>query len=270
MAIAVAHLAVQVESKRSFSATQCVSVCRVVRADDDGVFAVGDAVEVVAEGAVLAKALKRGAHVLDAARVASAANDRGRRVATVVDYGGKYARGEAPRREVSPWWAAACACVGCFDDGACFDDDSDEWTGAVPRGLEWMVAPDDLPYATSTPGVGGRIKADPSHFVVEELLDRVPDGKVHRGSFHYWFEIRRAGLTTERCQRKLAAAFGPGQDAGDSTSLQRGCSRSNAREKSIHEVVKSWANVSPVSCPGSGCGASATSASAAARTRSPS
>ena len=41
--------------------------------------------------------------------------------------------------------------------------------------------------------------------------------------------------TAARCLRAAAAgcAFRPGQGTGDSTSLQRGCFRSNAREKSM-------------------------------------
>ena len=112
----VVDLGVQVTSKRVVEPLRCVSVCRVVKADAAGVFAVGDALEVAGAGAALAKALKRGAHVLARATVARA-NDRGRRVATVVDYGGKYAAGPAA-------------------------GDADAWTGAVPRGLEWMKPPD--------------------------------------------------------------------------------------------------------------------------------
>ncbi|KAH8049963.1 hypothetical protein JL721_11537 [Aureococcus anophagefferens] len=168
-----------VTSKRVVEPLRCVSVCRVVKADAAGVFAVGDALEVAGAGAALAKALKRGAHVL----ATVAAQRRGRRVATVVDYGGKYAAGPAA-------------------------GDADAWTGAVPRGLEWMKPPDELPYATETAGIGGSIKAACGDFVVEELLDGEPDGVVHRGAYHHWLLLRRENLTTESCQRLLARAFG--------------------------------------------------------------
>ena len=178
----IVDLGVQVTSKRVVEPLRCVSVCRVVKADAAGVFAVGDALEVAGAGAALAKALKRGAHVLARATVARA-NDRGRRVVTVADYGGKYAAGPAA-------------------------GDADAWTGAVPRGLEWMKPPDELPYATETPGIGGAIKAACGDFVVEELLDGEPDGVVHRGAYHHWLLLRRENLTTESCQRLLARAFG--------------------------------------------------------------
>ncbi|KAH8095624.1 hypothetical protein JL720_2938 [Aureococcus anophagefferens] len=54
----------KVTSKRVVEPLRCVSVCRVVKADAAGVFAVGDALEVAGAGAALAKALKRGAHLL--------------------------------------------------------------------------------------------------------------------------------------------------------------------------------------------------------------
>ena len=115
----------------------------------------------------------------------------------------------------APWYAPL---VGLFCGGVAASEEedpsssdpssSDAWTGSVPKGYEWMVAPEDLPYATTTPGIAGRVKARCAHFSVTELIGEPADGVVHRGAFHYWLLVRRSGLTTESCQRILGGAFG--------------------------------------------------------------
>uniref|UniRef100_A0A7S4E532 TRUD domain-containing protein n=1 Tax=Pelagomonas calceolata TaxID=35677 RepID=A0A7S4E532_9STRA len=76
-------------------------------------------------------------------------------------------------------------------------------------GQSWMQPPSQLPYATSTEGVGGRLKAKPEHFRVTELLRSAPDGKKDRGdACHYVLRIRRQNRTTEWVRRRLQEAFG--------------------------------------------------------------
>ncbi len=74
---------------------------------------------------------------------------------------------------------------------------------------QWMQPPSQLPYATATDGVGGRLKARPEHFRVTELLRNAPDGKKDRGdACHYVLRIRRQNRTTEWVRRRLQEAFG--------------------------------------------------------------
>ena len=76
-------------------------------------------------------------------------------------------------------------------------------------GTAWMQPPSQLPYATQTEGVGGRLKAKPEHFRVTELLRSAPDGKRDRGdACHYVLRIRRQNRTTEWVRRRLQEAFG--------------------------------------------------------------
>ena len=76
-------------------------------------------------------------------------------------------------------------------------------------GQSWMQPPSQLPYATATEGVGGRLKAKPEHFRVTELLRSAPDGKKDRGdACHYVLRIRRQNRTTEWIRRRLQEAFG--------------------------------------------------------------
>ena len=75
--------------------------------------------------------------------------------------------------------------------------------------VAWMQPPSQLPYATATDGVGGRLKAKPEHFRVTELLRNAPDGKRDRGdACHYVLRIRRQNRTTEWVRRRLQEAFG--------------------------------------------------------------
>ena len=76
-------------------------------------------------------------------------------------------------------------------------------------GCAWMQPPSQLPYATATEGVGGRLKAKCEHFRVTELLRNAPDGKRDRGdACHYVLRIRRQNRTTEWVRRRLQEAFG--------------------------------------------------------------
>jgi len=61
------------------------------------------------------------------------------------------------------------------------------------------------PYITAElPGIGGRIKAEPSHFVVEEVPLYEPCGEGE----HVYVRIVREGLATRELQLKLAKLFG--------------------------------------------------------------
>eukprot|EP00961_Rhodomonas_salina_P153459 2066262-Rhodomonas_salina.4 len=47
------------------------------------------------------------------------------------------------------------------------------------EGAEYFIADSELPYVTAElPGIGGRIKAEPSHFQVTEL-DGIKADRVH-------------------------------------------------------------------------------------------
>lgn len=62
-----------------------------------------------------------------------------------------------------------------------------------------------LPYVSGTfPGVGGRLRATPDHFVVEELALYPPTGVGQ----HLFINITKVGLTTKEVQRALIKAFG--------------------------------------------------------------
>ncbi|ADK84410.1 tRNA pseudouridine synthase D TruD [Desulfarculus baarsii DSM 2075] len=70
--------------------------------------------------------------------------------------------------------------------------------------------PRALPYVTADlPGVGGELKAEPSHFVVEELPLYAPDGQGE----HIYVNLTRQGLTTKDVCRALAKALGLSEDA---------------------------------------------------------
>lgn len=61
-----------------------------------------------------------------------------------------------------------------------------------------------LPYVTPRlPGVGGRLKRRPDHFVVEEIPAYEPDGKGP----HLFVSLTKEGLTTRDVQRGLATLF---------------------------------------------------------------
>jgi len=61
------------------------------------------------------------------------------------------------------------------------------------------------PYLTADlPGVGGRIKAEPSHFEVEEIPLYEPSGEGE----HVYVRLTREGLTTRELQLRLAELFG--------------------------------------------------------------
>jgi len=68
----------------------------------------------------------------------------------------------------------------------------------------------DLPYITSDlPGIGGRIRDKPDHFVVEEIPLYEPKGEGE----HLYVNLTREGLTTRDMQRQLAILFGLRVDA---------------------------------------------------------
>ena len=67
-----------------------------------------------------------------------------------------------------------------------------------------------LPYITpDLPGIGGSIKSEPSHFVVEELPLYLPEGSGE----HIYLNITRKGMTTKETAAQMAKALGvEGQD----------------------------------------------------------
>lgn len=70
----------------------------------------------------------------------------------------------------------------------------------------------DTPTITSElPGIGGRLKADPSHFVVEEI----PVYEASGEGGHLFVSLTREGWTTRRVAEALAGLYGlPVQDIG--------------------------------------------------------
>ncbi len=72
----------------------------------------------------------------------------------------------------------------------------DQKRGAMPS--------DQLPFITSDlPGIGGQIKAEPAHFVVEEIPLYPPTGEGD----HVYVCLTREGWTTRALQERLAALF---------------------------------------------------------------
>jgi len=64
---------------------------------------------------------------------------------------------------------------------------------------------DSLPLITAElPGIGGVIKAEPEHFVVEEIPLYEPEGEGE----HVYVRLRREGWTTRSVQEELAGLFG--------------------------------------------------------------
>ncbi|GAB4568418.1 MAG: tRNA pseudouridine(13) synthase TruD [Anaerolineae bacterium] len=64
--------------------------------------------------------------------------------------------------------------------------------------LEWPLITPDLP------GIGGQIKTEPSHFIVEEIPLYEPAGEGE----HVYVCLRREGWTTRDLQVRLASLFG--------------------------------------------------------------
>ncbi len=61
-----------------------------------------------------------------------------------------------------------------------------------------------LPYMTDDlPGIGGELKAEPSHFVVEEIPLYEPEGEGE----HIYISLRREGQTTRQIQMELCRIF---------------------------------------------------------------
>lgn len=74
-----------------------------------------------------------------------------------------------------------------------------------------------LPYITpELPGVGGQLKAVPSHFVVEELPLYPPDGQGE----HLYINLTRQGMTTKDVRRGLARALGVDEEAVGAAGLK--------------------------------------------------
>lgn len=68
-----------------------------------------------------------------------------------------------------------------------------------------QAGPDPLPYITpELPGVGGQLKAEPAHFVVEEL----PLYEASGSGAHLYVSLTREGWTTRRVADALADLFG--------------------------------------------------------------
>ncbi len=67
-----------------------------------------------------------------------------------------------------------------------------------------LIAVDELPFITAgMRGIGGRIKAEPSHFSVEEipLYDPLGEGE------HVYVRLTREGYTTQQIESRLASLF---------------------------------------------------------------
>ncbi len=74
----------------------------------------------------------------------------------------------------------------------------------VQRGHLILMNADDLPYFTADlPGVGGQIKVEPAHFVVEEIPLYEPSGQGQ----HVYVRLSREGWTTRALQNELAQLF---------------------------------------------------------------
>ena len=71
-----------------------------------------------------------------------------------------------------------------------------------------MATPDfslNLPYITADlPGIGGQLRAEPDHFVVEELPLYEPQGDGP----HLYVNVTKVGLTTKDVQKQLEQLFG--------------------------------------------------------------
>jgi tRNA pseudouridine13 synthase len=68
-----------------------------------------------------------------------------------------------------------------------------------------QAGPDPLPYSTAElPGVGGQLKAEPAHFVVEEI----PLYEAGGSGAHLYVSLTREGWTTKRMADALADLFG--------------------------------------------------------------
>lgn len=66
---------------------------------------------------------------------------------------------------------------------------------------------EELPYLTAAiPPVACAVKSDPEDFVVEERLERAPQG---HGPF-LWIEVEKRGISTHEAARRLARALGVG------------------------------------------------------------
>ena len=62
----------------------------------------------------------------------------------------------------------------------------------------------DLPFASQgAPGINGRIKQEPEHFVVQEIPLYLPEGQGE----HVYLTLRRKGITTRNLQKDLAGLF---------------------------------------------------------------
>lgn len=67
-----------------------------------------------------------------------------------------------------------------------------------------LMHPDELPYFTAAlPGVGGEIKVEAAHFVVEEIPLYEPSGEGQ----HVYVRLTREGWTTRALQNELARIF---------------------------------------------------------------
>lgn len=95
-----------------------------------------------------------------------------------------------------------------------------------------MRSPDDLPYLTREPGIGGTVKREPEDFVVTEVMD-VDDEDSQEKNCHYWLSIRRRNMTTSEVIDVLAEALE--QDPAD-------IGRSGLKDK--RAVATQWFSVS--------------------------
>ncbi len=90
-----------------------------------------------------------------------------------------------------------------------------------------------LPYATAgLPGIGGELKAEPSHFVVEELPLYEPAGEGE----HIYVRLTREGWTTRALQTELAHLFGlREQDVGYAGMKDRHARVTQTFSLSLHD-----------------------------------
>ena len=71
--------------------------------------------------------------------------------------------------------------------------------------LQMYMDADSLPFLTDDlPGVGGEIKVEPSHFVVEEIPLYEPSGQGQ----HIYVRLTKEGWTTRDVESQLADLFG--------------------------------------------------------------
>lgn len=79
----------------------------------------------------------------------------------------------------------------------------------------------ELPFLSSGPGIGGRLKCKPHQFVVTEIAEPCSaQGAVHK---HCVLTLRRTGMTTEAVRHSLSQLFGVSPDEIGYAGLKDAC-----------------------------------------------